>query len=188
MAIIAALTLLAGLLWAMVLLGDGGGESAACRPSADSAAGVTVDPESVPEGPIAGYRGEQLVNAAYVIQAGDELGLGVCDQIIGVMTAMGESSLVVLDYGDAAGPDSRGLFQQRANGAWGSYGDRMDPSISSRNFFQAMMRVEDRDSLEPTIVAHRTQRNADPNHYARYWDDAVAIVEALSGQDTALTS
>ena len=43
--------------------------------------------------------------------------LSLRDQAIGVMTAMGEYSLQVLEYGDAAGPDSRGLFQQRANGA-----------------------------------------------------------------------
>ncbi len=164
------------------------GESAGCGLPSGAAAGVTADPESVPNARIAGYGREQLVNAAYVIQAGDELGLGRCDQTIGVMTAMGESSLVVLDHGDVAGPDSRGLFQQRANGAWGSYTDRMDPSTSSTNFFRAMMDVQGRDSLDPTIVAHRTQRNADPDHYARYWDDAVAVVEGLSGPDTVRAS
>ena len=148
--------------------------------------GVTIDPASVPGGPVAGYSGEQLVNAAYVLTAGKDLGLGVRDQTIGVMTAMGESSLRVIDYGDTAGPDSRGLFQQRANGAWGSYEDRMDPYISSTNFFKAMMKVDGRDALEPTIVAHRTQRNADPHHYTKFWGPAVAVVEALTGVDTGL--
>src|SRR4051812_9914562 len=32
---------------------------------------------------------------------------------IALMTAMQESSLTTLHHGDAAGPDSRGLFQQR---------------------------------------------------------------------------
>lgn len=182
---VAALTLGLGLL-SLTISATARGGSTVCTPS--SGAGVTVDPGSVPDAPIAGYDRDQLVNAAYVMQAGDELGLGVCDQTIGVMTAMGESSLVVLDRGDAAGPDSRGLFQQRANGAWGSYRDRMDPSTSSTNFFLAMVQVEGRDSLEPTIVAHRTQRNADPDHYARYWDDAVAVVEGLSGSDVSRTS
>ncbi len=35
---------------------------------------------SVPEGPIAGYRGEQLVNAAHIINAGAALGLDARDQ------------------------------------------------------------------------------------------------------------
>ena len=45
--------------------------------------------------------------SATIIQAGADLGLGVRDQTIGVMTAMGESSLQILEHGDSAGPDSR---------------------------------------------------------------------------------
>jgi hypothetical protein len=158
---------------------------ASCNPTGANA-GV-VDSGSVPAGTVAGYSGEQLANAMHILRAGAALGLGARDQTIGVMTAMGESSLRVVDHGDAAGPDSRGLFQQRANGAWGSYEDRMDPYISSTNFFKAMQRISDRDSLAPTIVAHRTQRNADPFHYVRFWDPAVAVVEAVSGSPTGLT-
>ncbi len=130
---------------------------------------------------VAGYSGEQLVNAALVINGGQALGLPLQAQLIAVMTAMGESGLRVLDYGDAAGPDSRGLFQQRSNGAWGSYADRMDPTISARNFYAALIRVDGWQTLPPTIAAHRTQRNADPFHYERYWPAAVQVVEALSG-------
>src|SRR5690606_21734471 len=163
-------------------------EAATCSPASGSSSAVTIDPASVSDTTIAGYDHEQLVNAAQIIAAGKALGLGVRDQTIGVMTAMGESSLRVIDHGDAAGPDSRGLFQQRANGAWGSYEDRMDPYISATNFFTAMItNVPGRESLEPTIVAHRTQRNADPFHYTRYWDGAVAVVEGLSGVDTGLS-
>lgn len=188
-AVLAAVTVplvVLGTLFSLLLLG--GSSEAACNPTGGSSTSVTIDPAAVPDTTIAGYRHDQLVNAAHIIQAGKDLGLGVRDQTIGVMTAMGESSLRVLDYGDAAGPDSRGLFQQRDDGAWGSYEDRMDPYISATNFFTAMMRVEDRDSLEPTIVAHRIQRNADPYHYTRFWDAAVAVVEGLSGLDTGLNS
>ncbi|CAM3916657.1 M23 family metallopeptidase [Nocardiopsis rhodophaea] len=156
------------------------GGSAALGISGD---GISIDTDDIPSGSVAGYSGEQLVNAALIMNAGEALGLSVRDQTIGVMTAMGESSLKVIDYGDAAGPDSRGLFQQRANGAWGSYEDRMDPTTSATNFFKAMMEVEGRDSLAPTIVAHRTQVNADPNHYTKFWDGAVKVVKALAGVD-----
>lgn len=61
---------------------------------------VSIDPASVPETEIAGYGHEQLVNAAYVMQAGKDLGLNARDQTIGVRTAMGESSLRNIDYGD----------------------------------------------------------------------------------------
>lgn len=169
------------LLMAFILLG---GSDEDCVP-AGSQAGGAVDVNAVPEGPIEGYGHEQLVNAAYIIQAGHDLGLTVRDQTIGVMTAMAESSLTVLDYGDVVGPDSRGLFQQRSNGAWGSYQDRMDPYISATNFFKALQRVEGRELLSPTIVAHRVQGNEDPYVYESRWPAAVAVVEGLSGVQEA---
>jgi len=167
---------------------------AACAPqqSPTGASGacpaVVVPAGELPTGTVAGYSGDQLANAAQILAAGAALGLSSRDQTIGVMTAMGESSLHVIDYGDEAGPDSRGLFQQRANGAWGSYEDRMDPFTSATNFFRAMVgNVPDRDELPPTEVAHRTQRNADPNHYTRFWEPAVAVVAALGGGGTCVT-
>ena len=151
-------------------------ELAGAAPSASAgtaaATGVTA---------VGSYGTAQVTNAAAIVTAGKAMGLSVRDQTIGVMTAIGESSLRVLDHGDTAGPDSRGLFQQRANGAWGSLADRMDPTVSATSFFTALSRVQGRDSMTPTAVAHQVQRNADPQHYARYWDDAVAIVSRLSG-------
>ena len=184
-ALVPALVL--GVMFSILLLG-GSDEASACNPESGSASSVSIDPGTVPDTTVSGYGHEQLVNAAYIVQAGKDLDLGVREQTIGVMTAMGESSLRVIDYGDAAGPDSRGLFQQRDNGAWGSYGDRMDPYISATNFFKAMMKIDSRDSLEPTAVAHRTQGNADPYYYTKFWDSAVAVVEALSGVKTGLNA
>ena len=123
---------------------------------------------------------EQLANAASIIRAGQAMGLSVRDQTIGVMTALGESSLRVVDHGDVAGPDSRGLFQQRDNGAWGSLAQRMNPTASATSFFTALARVPGRDAMTPTAVAHAVQRNADPDHYTKYWDTAVAIVSRVS--------
>ncbi|MCZ2860678.1 hypothetical protein [Blastococcus sp. VKM Ac-2987] len=176
--------LVAGLLAValVVLTRQSGAEAPRSAECAVAEAGVRVDAGAVPDGPVAGYRGDQLANAAAIVNAGQALGLDTCAQTIGVMTAMGESSLRVLDRGDAVGPDSRGLFQQRANGAWGSYADRMDPTTSATNFFRALQEVPDWQSLPPTIAAHRTQRNADPYHYERYWDAAVEVVTSLAGR------
>ncbi|WP_343212283.1 M23 family metallopeptidase [Actinomyces sp. 565] len=167
------------LIISIVLLG-GDDDSDTCTP-VSSQAGGSVNLGSVPEGPIAGYGHEQLVNAAYIIQAGHDLGLTTRDQTIGVMTAMAESGLMVLDYGDAVGPDSRGLFQQRANGAWGSEEDRMDPYTSATYFFRVLQSIDDRESLAPTLVAHRVQANANPYVYESHWPAAVTVVEGLSG-------
>ena len=176
-----AITLVVGVV-VLALLRQTGEELPPSAECAVAEAGVRVEPAGVPEGPVAGYHGEQLANAAAIVNAGQSLGLDTCAQTIGVMTAMGESSLRVLDRGDAVGPDSRGLFQQRANGAWGSYADRMDPTTSATNFFLALREVPDWRALPPTIAAHRTQRNADPYHYERYWDAAVEVVTALAGR------
>lgn len=126
------------------------------------------------------WKRPQLVDAGRVIKAGQSMELDAKTITIGVMTAMGESSLVNVDRGDAVGPDSRGLFQQRANGVWGSYSDRMNPTIASTNFFKALIKVPNYRSLSPTIAAHKTQRNADPNHYTKFWSDAVQVVSALT--------
>lgn len=144
--------------------------------------GSRVDLSAVPAGPIGamGWRGEQLVNAAYVMNVAVDLGLSRRDQTIGVMTAMGESSLTVIDHGDAAGPDSRGLFQQRGQG-WGTYECRMNPTCSAQSFFRALMKVSGRDAMRPTIVAHTVQVNADAEHYTKFWPDAEAVVAALTG-------
>ena len=144
---------------------------------------------------VADYDAEQLDNAASIMRAGHDLGLSVRDQAIGVMTAMGESSLRNIDYGDwetsgVTNPDgtpttSIGLFQQQDG--WGSHADRLDPYTAATLFYRAMVaRVPDRDAVAPTLVAHRTQINQDPNHYASYWPLAVALIEELSGQDSGL--
>jgi hypothetical protein len=146
---------------------------------------VSSTTSTTPTAPVAGYSGVQLDNARAIVGAGQRMGLSLRDQTIGVMTAMGESSLKALDYGDTAGPDSRGLFQQRDNGAWGTLAQRMDPAASATSFFTALQRVGGRDGMSPTQVAHTVQRNADPNHYAKYWDDAVAVVSRVTGATAA---
>lgn len=150
-------------------------------------AATPVDLASLPTGEVEGYQGVQLANAAAIVNAGLALGLDAHGQTLGVMTAMGESDLIVVNYGDKAGPDSRGLFQQRANGVWGSYADRMDPTTSATNFYRALVAVPGWADLQPTIAAHRTQRNADPYHYEPYWPRAVKVVATLaaSGAGTA---
>lgn len=159
-----------------LLLAPAGPASADCGPS------VTVP---LSEGTkVEGFTDEQLKNASAIIGAGKALNLSAKGQAVSVMVALGESGLRVLDYGDGPGPDSRGLFQQRDNGAWGSYADRMDPTISATNFIKALQAVPGWEQLEPTIAANKVQRNADPYHYAKYWPDALKIVQVLS--DTPL--
>jgi hypothetical protein len=137
---------------------------------------------AVPAGPVAGFCQDRLVNAAQVIRAARALGIGPHTQAVGVMTAIGESGLVNLDHGDAVGPDSRGLFQQRDNGAWGTYEQRMDPYTAASMFYAKLVKVPGWKSMTPTQMAHAVQVNADPEHYAKYWPTAKRVVEGLTGE------
>lgn len=162
--------------------------------STSSTAGSSLSPATVAPilsslpGQVGRYAGDQVVNAAAIIKAGQAMALDARTITIGVMTAMGESQLVNVDRGDAVGPDARGLFQQRANNAWGSYEDRMNPTVSSTNFFKALTGGGGYLSLEPTIAAHKVQRNADPYHYTPYWADAVQMVSTLTADPSLLNS
>ena len=148
-----------------------------------------LGPARTPGAEASGFDQAQRDNAALIIAAGRDLGLSVRDQTIAVMTAMGESSLQNLDYGDwetsgVANPDgsrttSIELFQQQDG--WGTRDERLDPYTAATLFYRAMIaRVPDREALPPTTVAHRTQVNRDPEHYAPYWPLAEALVADLT--------
>ncbi len=174
-----SMLLLLGLVVAIPLLLQD--DPADCGPGQDTGLGDAVAVAQVNHAPVGRWHGDQLSNAAAIISAGKRLGVPARAQAIAVMTAMGETSLLVADHGDATGPDSRGLFQQRANGAWGSYTDRMDPTTGATNFYKALLRVDGWGTLPPTEAAHRTQHNADPNYYTQFWPDAVTVVSELTG-------
>ncbi|MFS0895373.1 hypothetical protein [Microbacterium sp. 179-I 3D3 NHS] len=147
------------------------------------------DPSTFPEAGVEGWSGEQLDNAATIIRTASALGYGRDGQILGVMTAMGESSLVNIDYGDwetrgFTNPDgsrttSIGLFQQQE--WWGSVEERMDPATAATRFYERLGRLPDWQQLEPSHAIHRVQINTDRDYYARFEADAAAVVDALSG-------
>lgn len=198
-AISAGLVVAVGGCTATVLMVGGAGisQAASCTPagpaasaSTDAAGGTAAIPATVTNSGVGSstlpasigpYSGEQIVNAGQIILAAQDLGIDVRGQTIGVMTAIGESTLVNIDRGDAVGPDSRGLFQQRDNGSWGSYADRMTPRTAATSFFRGLQQVPGWEAMAPTLAAHTVQRNADPYHYAPFWADAVLIVGTLSG-------
>ena len=157
------------------------GQAVTCTPGTVSGTVNAPAPGASLPASIGPYQGEQIINAAQIIIAANDLGVDEHGQVIAVMTAIGESALINVDHGDAAGPDSRGLFQQRANGAWGSYADRMNPRTAATNFFKALLQVPGWESMPPTLAAHLVQRNADPYFYGPYWNDAVPIVGILGG-------
>jgi hypothetical protein len=172
--------LLAFLVPVLVVGGAPSSTSGRCAPPGLAGGGaVTVTAAGLPA-TVGRFTGEQVSNAAAVLAAGQALGVDLRGQTIGVMTAIGEDNLVNTDHGDAAGPDSRGIFQQRAEG-WGSSTDRMTPAIAAGNFYRALLAVPGWEAMAPTLAAHAVQRNQDPEYYTAFWHEAVGLVGALSG-------
>ncbi|MBP3034907.1 hypothetical protein J2M53_01380 [Arthrobacter sp. zg-ZUI100] len=104
---------------------------------------------------------------------------------IAIATAIQESGLRNLDYGDEAGPDSRGLFQQRPSQGWGSEEQIMDPVYASNAFYNALEKVPDYLNLPLTVAAQTVQRSAFPDAYADHEPEARAFASALTGQSPA---
>ena len=140
---------------------------------------------------VAGYDAEQLANASAIVDVGAQLGVPIRGWIIAVAVAIQESSLRNLSYGDAAGPDSRGLFQQRS--AWGPVAERMNPAASTRLFFTGgrhgqpgLLDVPGWQAMPLTVAAQAVQRSAFPSAYAAREGDATAVVSAVAGGGAAL--
>lgn len=163
----------------------GSGSAAACTVGAAAPIGVSTIPANAAVG---AFDREQIVNAAIIVNAALAVGLAPAAQTLGVQAAMGESDLRVLDSGDSAGPDSRGLFQQRDNGAWGTYEDRMNPTTSATNFFDALTRVNGWESLDPSVAINSVQHNSNPGHYIAFRPAAVALITYLSQLTSAAGS
>ena len=80
---------------------------------------------------------EQNANAQAIAGVAIGLGLGERGVLVGVTTALTESTLINVDYGDTMSngqmSSSRGLFQQLD--AWGPLEDRLDPVKAATMFF-----------------------------------------------------
>jgi hypothetical protein len=120
---------------------------------------------------------EQQSNLAVIIGVGHRLGVASNGQVIGVMTALTESTLRNIDHGEASGPDSRGLFQQRAG--WGALELRMNPAGASKLFFEALLDLPGWASMQPWAAAQAVQRSAfaDGANYRRNYELATHLIE-----------
>lgn len=158
------------------------GDSTAGDPAVRAAA-CTSDGGAEP-----GLTAEQTANAATIAQVAAAHGMGAAGAVIGVMTAMTESSLLNINHGDAAGPDSRGLFQQRDS--WGPVSVRMGPAGAAGLFFDRLETIAGWQQLAPWMAAQQVQHSAFPDgsNYAAHYQDALAIVADLQGAGAQPTS
>lgn len=130
------------------------------------------------------FTSEQLTNVKTIDQVVTSLGLPGRATLIAVTTAVGESDLINLDHGDAAGPDSAGLFQQRPSQGWGTRAQVMDPAYATRSFLQGhgtnkgLLSVPNWSTGDVSAVIHRVQGNTDPGHYSPYLARAMDAAKA----------
>jgi hypothetical protein len=127
---------------------------------------------------------EQAANAATIAGVAVRRGLPPRAATIALATAIQESKLRNLRYGDA---DSQGLFQQRPSQGWGTVEQILDPVYASDAFYDALVEVEDWQTGVVTEVAQEVQRSAFPDAYADHEWEGRVLASVLTGQEGAAT-
>ena len=84
---------------------------------------------------------DQAANAALISAIAVRRGLPARAASIALATSMQESKLRNVGHGDQAGPDSRGLFQQRPSQGWGTEAQVLDPYHATNAFYDALEKV-----------------------------------------------
>jgi len=126
---------------------------------------------------------DQLRNASIIASVGRSMGASTRDIVISFMTAMQESGLRNLNYGDR---DSLGLFQQRPSMGWGTPAQVTNPEYAARKFFEGLLRVQDRGSMPLTLAAQAVQRSGFPYAYANWQSMAEALVGSMGSDPNQL--
>ncbi|MDR1294552.1 MAG: hypothetical protein LBK59_06290 [Bifidobacteriaceae bacterium] len=125
---------------------------------------------------------DQTANAALIAAVAERRELPARAVTIALATALQESKLRNIDYGDR---DSIGLFQQRPSQGWGTVEEIMDPVYATKKFFSALVTVPDYEALPITEAAQAVQRSAFPLAYADHEETARRFASALTGHSPA---
>ena len=125
---------------------------------------------------------DQMANAATIAGIAVRRGLPPHAATIALATAMQESKLRNLEFGDR---DSLGLFQQRPSQGWGTVQQVRDPVHATNAFYDRLVKVRGYRTLEVTSAAQRVQRSGYPEAYAVHEADARALASVLTGQSPA---
>ncbi len=128
---------------------------------------------------------EQAANAATISAVGLSRGLPERAVTIALATAMQESGLRNIEYGDR---DSVGLFQQRPSQDWGTAEEIMDPVYAAGEFYKHLAQIPGYSRLPLTVAAQRVQRSGYPQAYAKHEANATVLTGALTGRAPAALS
>ncbi len=153
------------------------GQSRGCGPTSD---GVPIEAAGG-----SGTTEEQLRNAAVIVSTGRELGVPERGLWVALGTALQESGLRNLDYGDR---DSLGLFQQRPSQGWGSPAQVRDPRYSATQFYDRLVEVPSWTEMPLWQAAQTVQRSAFPLAYAKWEQAASDILAEVDGSPGVLAA
>ena len=131
---------------------------------------------------------ERRTNAQIIVNVGREMGISDYGIVIALATAMQESSLRNINWGDR---DSVGLYQQRPSSGWGTVEQIMDPAHATRLFFggpnnpnagktRGLLDISGWESMTLTVAAQRVQISAYPDAYAKWEPSAWAWLYELT--------
>jgi hypothetical protein len=121
---------------------------------------------------------EQRQNAATIIGVARQVGAPPRAWLVALATAMQESTLRNINYGDR---DSLGLFQQRPSQGWGTPAQVTDPVYSTTIFIERLLEVPNWERLPVTVAAQTVQRSAFPDAYAKWEGLAADLIAQLAG-------
>ncbi|MGW1539760.1 C40 family peptidase [Streptomyces sp. NPDC002309] len=119
---------------------------------------------------------EQVPNARTIQATGVAMNIPARGQVVALATALQESGLRNLTYGDR---DSLGLFQQRPSQGWGTTNEILDPVHASTKFYEGLRKVSGWQSLSVTQAAQAVQRSGFPDAYAKWEPLATALQKAI---------
>jgi hypothetical protein len=125
---------------------------------------------------------EQTANAALIAAISEKRGLPARAATIAIATALQESKLRNLTFGDR---DSIGLFQQRPSMGWGTREQILDPAYSANKFYDALVKVDGYEGMEISKVAQSVQKSAYPEAYADHEQEGRVLASTLRGNSPA---
>jgi hypothetical protein len=171
-ALVAVLAVLALVITLIVVLADGG-------PTARPRCTITAPPDSPGLPATWTLSSEQADSAATIVGVGRSLGVPDRAVTVAIATAIQESGLVNLRYGDR---DSLGLFQQRPSQGWGSEEEILDPVASTTAFYEGLLQIPGWQTMDVTVAAQAVQRSGFPEAYADHEPEARLMAVSLLGQ------
>jgi len=116
--------------------------------------------------------------AATIAGVASHHGMPVRAVAIAYATALQESKLSNLDYGDL---DSVGVFQQRPSEGWGTTRQIENPVYATSRFFAALAQVPRYRRIPIYQAAQDVQRSADGSAYAQYAEVGTELARAFTG-------